>query len=683
MSDSLLHNEFGWTADWMARCRHAILNKKICEVLLPGSHDTGTYSITPKSKYAPNYRSVKVLSKILPKLGLDGTAKRTFAKWAITQRIGIYQQLLQGIRYLDVRVCYCDDKMYIWHGMCGDEIHLFLEDIARFSRQYPTEILIIDLIPSHFGNFDLDAYNQFIELIELYFDSMLCSKKEFSTSSLIKDFWEAGKNIIFVFDEILVERRLDFAFPAQQLDSFWPQHTKNVSDWLAWADQHMMARPKNDNLFVLQGVLTPDRKIIMGRNNIKSIEDIANMLNSHVVDFVLKSSSRRHNILILDFYENVNFAGIFRFLNVNGSDKFSDKEGFGVIQFSRTIKSIALNGAIFFAGIKKPLKEKFLVLDTAFFNKKVGWHHCRRPDANDLHERLTSVDLFCVKDVIYCVRYSGSLTKLYFDRFNEPILSWERKLLPYECSSALVEIEEWERRRYLWITLKEDKTMAYITFKDEKGIRCLSFDGLKVTRIASPIPIEKEGFKSYKATYANECLNCFIYYENNDMYGCKFNIAEEKVEYFSEQPIFNASLLIWDIYLIHNQLLLVGMDEEMNILSYQQDDQGWKELESRSILKDYQVERAYIHQFKDQLYIIALNKDGVHAFSYEDNQWIHKSFMEEFTLAYGFGDETAKASFDITSDDQYIYASSRNKWGILFVKFDGESWYHAERRGFN
>jgi len=96
LSNNRVLTEFGWCkfsnkidsdTNWISR----IINETLAinQITIPGTHDSGTY----------------------------GIYNRIEARWARIQNLDIYKQLLNGIRYFDIRLETNDDKeIYISHG---------------------------------------------------------------------------------------------------------------------------------------------------------------------------------------------------------------------------------------------------------------------------------------------------------------------------------------------------------------------------------------------------------------------------------------------------------------------------------------------------------------------------------------------------------------------------------------
>ncbi|MFW5427375.1 MAG: phosphatidylinositol-specific phospholipase C domain-containing protein [Methylophagaceae bacterium] len=91
-------------ADWMGHCQ----DMKLHNMLIPGSHDTTTY----------RFRDAAVATL-----------------WAQTQQLTIYEQLMGGVRYLDIRIGTSDNEIYCYHGHFPTVLFgTVLNDIKKFLK---------------------------------------------------------------------------------------------------------------------------------------------------------------------------------------------------------------------------------------------------------------------------------------------------------------------------------------------------------------------------------------------------------------------------------------------------------------------------------------------------------------------------------------------------------------------
>lgn len=177
MSDVLsTHAEFG--------------NLKINEVMLPGSHDSGTFRV-----------------------GSAGTGDAE----ARTQSLSLAEQLELGVRYFDLRVQVHNSVYYPYHGpwtsnndLCkkGDDPdaadnHYHFKQMRDFLKQHPKEIIILKF--QDFKNFTEDEdYFTLVDLLEDYFKFPGCDLVPPTAdigSLTIKSLLDANQRVFVFFDE--------------------------------------------------------------------------------------------------------------------------------------------------------------------------------------------------------------------------------------------------------------------------------------------------------------------------------------------------------------------------------------------------------------------------------------------------------------------------------------------------
>eukprot|EP00798_Chlamydomonas_sp_ICE-L_P009473 gene9473-32463_t len=130
-------------------------DRTLLSLAIPGSHDTGTYKVSGKAaeynqrliaKAAQSAESVPLFGGLLTKIGK--TSKGTIKGLSATQELSVWDQLMSGVRYLDLRVRFADDAaktMYLAHGLYFVLFSEVLEYIRRFITTYPTEVVIVEV----------------------------------------------------------------------------------------------------------------------------------------------------------------------------------------------------------------------------------------------------------------------------------------------------------------------------------------------------------------------------------------------------------------------------------------------------------------------------------------------------------------------------------------------------------
>eukprot|EP00985_Skeletonema_marinoi_P016129 scaffold8574_cov85-Skeletonema_marinoi.AAC.3 len=102
--------------DWMSKLD---ANKKLRDVVIPGTHNSASSTI---SKWA------------------------LFSGVAACQNLTVHQQLNEGARYLDVRICGHKDDIVISHGIVkGGKLSDVVDEVGAFLCDNPKEFVIVEI----------------------------------------------------------------------------------------------------------------------------------------------------------------------------------------------------------------------------------------------------------------------------------------------------------------------------------------------------------------------------------------------------------------------------------------------------------------------------------------------------------------------------------------------------------
>ena len=155
--------------DWMRCIRD---NVRMVDLVIPGSHDSATYSM------------------------------RGFAgPFARTQHVDLLAQLACGIRYLDLRVTWSRGRPVIVHnfitGLATDG--LLREQVAPFVRDHPSEVVILD-----FQELRPRCRREVIEQLRAHLDTdrWALPRARFSPALTLGDVRGGGYRFLVVFGEM-------------------------------------------------------------------------------------------------------------------------------------------------------------------------------------------------------------------------------------------------------------------------------------------------------------------------------------------------------------------------------------------------------------------------------------------------------------------------------------------------
>ena len=125
---SVVKAETHWNT-WMEDNLNFIGNYTLNEIMIPGTHDSGAFTLS--DKMCPNGDlDIKKWVDLASKLHIDVT--QLIRKWGIAQPKNIYTQLTSGVRHLDLRAMWDDGEWYTHHALEGNTINSILKEIIQF-----------------------------------------------------------------------------------------------------------------------------------------------------------------------------------------------------------------------------------------------------------------------------------------------------------------------------------------------------------------------------------------------------------------------------------------------------------------------------------------------------------------------------------------------------------------------
>ncbi len=257
---------FGPRSDWMGDMDSQLRDLQVNHVIIPGTHDSGTYAISEAGLFAPDAPMIRIATALKEKhvnltavqlsLALNSSpslVKDFVSGWSRTQIRTISEQLSDGIRYLDLRATgnvTAGGDAYIAHGLFGDSLSEMIRQVRDFTVQHPKEVIVIEI--SHFNAMSLDAHHRLINDIENQLGPYLVSRERPDGTLAVHpnitfgELWDSGKRIFVIYErdglvfahanELLADRPAFTTFTgadedhalwpdAQALDLTWPEQT--------------------------------------------------------------------------------------------------------------------------------------------------------------------------------------------------------------------------------------------------------------------------------------------------------------------------------------------------------------------------------------------------------------------------------------------------------------------------
>lgn len=279
--------------------------KQLCplkDLVIPGSHDSGTFFLDQNMEIGPDESpTIQTMGSVFGRI-----AKSVVYSWSVTQSMTIYEQLLSGIRYLDLRVAYRAEskQLHILHGLYGWTIDQVLEEVNRFVANFPKEIIILDF--NHFYNMDPAAHERLADSLLASFSEIFRAPGKEGPNVTLHEMWGNGEKVIILYHDYGV---ID-AYPC-----FWAPHLI-CSPWPNTSDRKLLMEFLNkqsavssfpeDAFQVTQAILTPQTSTVL-QNMTSTLKDVLAMkCNSHVTGWLKAlcgSKCHKFNIVIADFVE--------------------------------------------------------------------------------------------------------------------------------------------------------------------------------------------------------------------------------------------------------------------------------------------------------------------------------------------------------------------------------------------
>ena len=313
------------SATWMADMMQKIGDVPLCQVALPGTHDSGTYPMTTDSALDPynegaRARVVDSVDRVAQQRGIS--AKPLLLGWSQAQDLSIRDQLHAGIRYLDLRVSLVDSTYVLGHVLVCGTLDDALQQVLMFTQRHPGELIILDV--NHLYGMDTtESQVDLINFIAGILDGRLVQgPPTLGPNNTVNDmlhhdpFDKARVILLFASSAaIAASGRSDVwcsegeNYPpceSSQIISVWPDQPT-----AAGVLEHIRSQPERDpnRFYVSQGQITPSDALITDSGlglsaDPGSLREAAELSNPQVLSMAAREWQRTGaNIVILDVFE--------------------------------------------------------------------------------------------------------------------------------------------------------------------------------------------------------------------------------------------------------------------------------------------------------------------------------------------------------------------------------------------
>ncbi len=170
---------------------------QIRQLVLPGTHDSGTADITSRSAVTADANSAIAAAAI--------AAPWAISRWSKTQFVDVAGQLQRGIRYFDLRLCGGNDvdSVYTCHALAGQKLTRLIEQVRDFVNAHPDELVLLDMSHwySNSGSHKESMRNSVYQYVQQQLGSRLASRTRFGPTSTLRELQAAGRTVIVASDQ--------------------------------------------------------------------------------------------------------------------------------------------------------------------------------------------------------------------------------------------------------------------------------------------------------------------------------------------------------------------------------------------------------------------------------------------------------------------------------------------------
>ncbi|KAL1403220.1 hypothetical protein pipiens_000914, partial [Culex pipiens pipiens] len=291
---------------WMGDLRSHLGKFRMRELFIPGSHDSASY-----------------------KNGFDPLSQENLVtKYWLTQDDNIRGQLLQGVRYLDLRVGYyrtASPPFYANHGFVRlQPLKKILDQVRDYALE-TNEIIILDVqeFPVGFGK-DYDIHDKLIRFLNNSLWDVMADPA-ISWYGKLEDIWARNRTVILCYDhEYAMRSYADVVW--RSVEQKWGdvQRMEDLKSYLFKVHQRhvygITNRPVAD-----MAELTPDPwGVITDRYG--GLRKMADSVNRHVTKWYFEELGPTANVVAVDFVRGTSIIEAALYWNLkrepSGADLF-------------------------------------------------------------------------------------------------------------------------------------------------------------------------------------------------------------------------------------------------------------------------------------------------------------------------------------------------------------------------
>lgn len=304
--------------EYLLKSDQNFAQKRLWEIVIPGTHDSATCDVGI-SRVPEACRDFKF------DIPFIGEAVRP---WSIAQSRTIFDQLNEGIRFLDLRVYYAGANFYAYHDVIGETFSSIFSQILRFLSLSNKEIVVLQF--GGWCQFDTDpdpTHQAFIKLITIWFDKLFgkwlyTGTIDYLLSTCVEELTKDGSKVIIWYNSDKYAPTQPGFFTSLNMQGKYTQTTDLTEMKNTQLKQLLSDHGRPDKLFELFWTLTPSTELIE-HNLLESLHWLANNANPYLSKFIddlhtnYPKDEIQANVIISDFYQDSRVVDIAVSLNQN------------------------------------------------------------------------------------------------------------------------------------------------------------------------------------------------------------------------------------------------------------------------------------------------------------------------------------------------------------------------------
>ncbi|MCY4045112.1 MAG: Vps62-related protein [Cellvibrionales bacterium] len=349
--------------DWVYAVYENKPETTLRDMVIPGTHDSGTYNLNSHSDVSPDSPAVYAL------------AKGIVADWGKSQSFDFHMMLRMGVRHFDLRIQKHQGHFVLVHGLIGMKLDDALSQVKHFADAHPMEPIILEVakVPSS------DDIGPMIDVFDLYLRHRRVNNTIPLAQITLGDIWKKDQygqnfNIIVVFRLASDHgHRRGYFSGDHQFTGTWADTEDeatlksrliNGSLHTGRFDPGLKAAPK-DKLFYSTFTFTPKTSTI--------VKDVVNLFSSGSLlkwtqeelrplmgEWVLEwvKEGLRPNIMTTDFFEYTALMPLVIALNQREEQVPEEKLHYKVVTNSMSMWSSDSTHALHYVEMLRPVPEK-------------------------------------------------------------------------------------------------------------------------------------------------------------------------------------------------------------------------------------------------------------------------------------------------------------------------------------